>query len=42
MDENLSALSGGLALTEGEVAALSARPQSSCDVDKWYECAPAA
>jgi len=40
MDENLSALNGLLALTEGEVAALSSRPQSFCDVDKWYECAP--
>ena len=40
MDENLSALNGDLVLTEGEVAALSSRPQSTCDVDKWYECAP--
>ena len=40
MDENLSALNGELVLTEGEIAALSSRPQSACDVDKWYECAP--
>jgi len=38
MDENLRALD--LRLTEGEVAALSGRPQSACAVDKWYECAP--
>lgn len=41
MDENLSALGGQLVLTEGEVAALSSRPQSFCDIDKWYECASA-
>ena len=40
MDENLSALSGQLVLSEGEVAALSSRPQSECAVDKWYECSP--
>ena len=40
MDENLSALNGALVLSEGEIAALSGRPQSFCDVDKWYECSP--
>lgn len=40
MDENLSALNGQLVLSEGEVAALSSRPQTFCNVDKWYECAP--
>ena len=39
MDENLSALNGQLVLTEGEMAALSSRPQTTCDIDKWYECA---
>jgi 2,5-diketo-D-gluconate reductase A len=38
MDDDLNAYN--FALTPAEVAQLSARPQSWCSVDQWYECAP--
>ena len=38
MDENLSALT--LKLSDAEMRLLSSRPQSTCDIDDWYECAP--
>ena len=41
MAENLFS-SYDFRLTDGEVNALSSRPQSWCSVDNWYECAPDA
>lgn len=41
MAENLF-VSYDFRLTDGEVNALSSRPQSWCSVDNWYECAPDA